>query len=189
MKMSKVCLIDRRDPKIHYDSKDIRSVLTPQLIELVRSSENGVDERAIRLQLIYMPRRTAFIMPSTLLSGAYIACLIQVLISLLCDQKISIFPASIMGLLAMGAAFLTRDLQHDIASLVCVRSRLTFGIISLFVFLSGVLATFSSSMSLVKLFSVVVTGGALLSASLYCVCNTISLLIMWQADRRGCQLA
>lgn len=55
MKMSKVCLIDRRDPKIHYDSKDIRSVLTPQLIELVRSSENGVDERAIRLQLIYMP--------------------------------------------------------------------------------------------------------------------------------------
>lgn len=180
---------------VYHDAKEIlQSVLTSNLVELVRSrmtisdNDRSVDDFIIRIRLIFMPRRSAFLTPSFFLSLAYFCCLVTV-VSLLCFDRQATPPfTGITGLLAIGAAFLTRDLQHDISSHVSERTRWAFGVVSALVFISSFLTGINASSGFPYCMTVSVALVALVCSGIYALNTGVVLYRMRARVTAGCQL-
>jgi hypothetical protein len=93
-----------------------------------------------------------------------------------------------MGLLAIGAAFLTRDLQHDIASQVSERSRWSFGIASALVFISSFLVGIKATSGFLYYLTIAITVIAFIFSSIYALSTGASLHRMRRKIAAGCQL-
>ena len=187
---------DRNQERIvHHDAKEIlQSILTSNLVELLRSrmtisdNDRSVDDFIIRIRLIFMPRRSAFLTPSFFLSLAYFCCLVTV-VSLLCFDRQATPPfTGITGLLAIGAAFLTRDLQHDISSHVSERTRWAFGVVSALVFISSFLTGINASSGFPYCMTVSVALVALVCSGIYALNTGVVLYRMRARVTAGCQL-
>lgn len=117
-------------------SEQMRSNITPEFVELIRRSDGGNDEVGMRITLHYMPKRSTFVAPSTFLSMSYCAV---ILVSSLVPNPGDISVAILTAVPAIAAASLTKDINHDLASHVCERSRWAFAYISIAVLLSSML--------------------------------------------------
>ena len=183
LRTSRIELIDRRQANKRYTDKDVQSILTPNLIELVRTRDASA--HAMNLRVYYMPQRSAFIVPSTFLAVAYAFSLVMSLLLIYFNHEVptpSPF-AGVMGLLAISSAFLTRDFKHDIAAHVCERSRNVFAIISLFIFV------YSIMIGVVGTHTTVVVGLIILVAVLIYIMSTgIAIWKMCREVKRGCRI-
>lgn len=171
----------------------LKAVLTSSMVELVRDKSvyrncRRADRLAISLRLTFMPRRSTFITPSFFLSLAYIGCLIAVLSLLWFHEEATSPFTGVMGLLAIGAAFLTRDLQHDIASQVSERSRWSFGIASALVFISSFLVGIKATSGFLYYLTIAITVIAFIFSSIYALSTGASLHRMRRKIAAGCQL-
>lgn len=182
LRISKIELIDQQQANKRYTDKDVQSILTPNLVELVRTRDTSA--HVMNLRIHYMPQRSAFIVPSMFLAVAYAFSLVVSLLFICFNREVSTpSPFAGVGLLAIGSAFLTRDFKHDIAAHVCERSRNVFAIISLFIFV------YSIMIGVVGTHTTVVVGLIILVAVLIYIMSTgIAIWKMCREVKRGCRI-
>ena len=182
LRISRIELIDQQQANKRYTNKDVQSILTPNLVELVRTRDASA--HAMNLRVYYMPQRSAFIVPSMFLAVAYAFSLVVSLLFICFNHEVPTpSPFAGVGLLAIGSAFLTRDFKHDIAAHVCERSRNVFAIISLSIFV------YSIMIGVVGTHTTAVFGLIILAAVLIYIASTgIAIWRMCREVKRGCRI-
>lgn len=182
LRISRIELIDQRQANKRYTNKDVQSILTPNLVELVRTRDASA--HAMNLRVYYMPQRSAFIVPSMFLAVAYAFSLVVSLLFICFNHEVPTpSPFAGVGLLAIGSAFLTRDFKHDIAAHVCERSRNVFAIISLSIFV------YSIMIGVIGTHTTAVFGLIILAAVLIYIASTgIAIWRMCREVKRGCRI-
>lgn len=164
----------------------LRYKTTPEFVELVRKRENGSDETGMALTLYYTPKRSTFVSPATFLSFIYCIMLAVALFSNP-DQTDINTVAILTAVPAIAAAFLTKDITHDLASHVCERSRWIFAYVSAAVFLSSTILITLSGTSFSWLAYVIGTV-ALLASGVFLMSNSWSLIRMRRYIKAGCTI-
>lgn len=159
----------------------LRAKMTPDFVELLRNNEDGYDKVGMSITLHYMPKRSTFVSPATVLSLVYCAMLVIVMIPN-AETEIAAILAAVP---TIAAAFLSKDIAHDIASHVCERSRWMFAYVSAAVFLSSTMLSVLSSTNFVW-FARTISLLTLTTSFLFLASNVLSLKRMRRLMMTGC---
>lgn len=183
MRISHLEFLDA-DTNNRISSENLLFELTPELIEITKSKDSNIQSAAIKMQVCYMPKRSTFVVPSTFLSAICSLVMIGVLVSIFCvHTKPGGSLAAITALMAVAAAVVSKDINHDVASHVCERSRWCFAYIFASVFLgTSLFVLFGNKLNFASGIFLLTA----ISSALFTLSNITSIVRMRKLTKRGC---